>query len=166
MISNHDLIRIAGYLPQSCDDGPGMRGVLFLQGCSRHCPGCHNAQTHGPDGGHLLRIATIVETMQRHCRNRRLTISGGEPLEQLPALLALLQALAKDGFDLCLYTGWEVERVPPAVLPYLAYVKAGPFIVALRRPELQYVGSANQGFYRVVHGASETLVPLDIGLAA
>ena len=45
-------IRIAGVVNDSIVDGPGLRFAVFTQGCSHHCPGCHNPETHDPHGGH------------------------------------------------------------------------------------------------------------------
>ena len=160
---NDFVLEIAGWLAGSFDDGPMVRTVLFLQGCSRTCPGCHNAKTHAHGVGTFLSVSDIVAEAKRRCRNRHITSPGGEPLEQLPALRQLLRALQREGFDICLYTGWEMERVPQDLLPYLSYLKTGHFVAALRQADLQYVGSANQHFYRVENGV---LVPIDIGAAA
>ena len=46
-----DEIRISGIVEESIVDGPGLRYVLFTQGCPHHCPGCHNPQTHDFSGG-------------------------------------------------------------------------------------------------------------------
>lgn len=156
------VLEIAGWRAGSFDDGPMVRTVLFLQGCSHNCPGCHNAQTHARGAGTFFSVQDIVAEAERRCRNRHITISGGEPLEQLPALRHLLLALHADGFDICLYTGWELERVPQDILPNLSYLKTGHFVAALRQADLQYVGSANQHFYRVENGV---LFPIDIGAA-
>ena len=48
---NDMKIRIAGVVNDSIVDGPGLRFAVFTQGCSHHCPGCHNPETHDPSGG-------------------------------------------------------------------------------------------------------------------
>ena len=44
-------LRVAGVIEESIVDGPGIRFVLFLQGCRLHCPGCQNPHTWDFDGG-------------------------------------------------------------------------------------------------------------------
>ena len=44
-------LRINGTIAESVVDGPGVRYVVFTQGCPHHCPGCHNPQTHDFSGG-------------------------------------------------------------------------------------------------------------------
>ena len=41
-----ELLRVAGVIDESIVDGPGIRFVIFTQGCPHNCPGCHNPQTH------------------------------------------------------------------------------------------------------------------------
>ena len=54
-------IRISGIIPESIGDGPGIRFVLFVQGCPHHCPGCHNPDTHDFSGGYNMTLEEILE---------------------------------------------------------------------------------------------------------
>ena len=54
-------IRVAGQVDASIEDGPGYRFVLFTQGCSHNCKGCHNPQTHSFDGGYLTTIDELIK---------------------------------------------------------------------------------------------------------
>ena len=100
-------IRVAGFIKTSAGDGPGIRSVLFLQGCHRNCPGCHNSKYNHPGGGTLCELDCIIAFLLEHCKNRKLTISGGDPLEQYSVVLKLTTELKNRGFDICLYTGAE-----------------------------------------------------------
>lgn len=158
-----DVLEIANWGMDSFDDGPGIRTVLFLQGCSKNCPGCHNAKTHARGKGLFQRVDEIVEQARTFCRNKRITISGGEPLEQLDGLISLLETLRKEGFDICLYTGWDVASIPSKVVSLINYLKTGHFVPSLRQAALQYVGSSNQQMFQIVDGE---LHELDIGRVA
>ena len=139
-------IRIAGFLKTSVADGPGVRSVLFFQGCSKNCPGCHNAASRASDRGTEIEMDKLIGMLQTECKNRKLTISGGEPLEQASALLELTGSLKKMGFDLCVYTGEERENVPDDLLQNIHYIKTGRYIESMRTFSTPYVGSANQNF--------------------
>lgn len=89
-------IRMHSRLERSLVNGPGSRAVIWLQGCSLNCPGCWNSLSHSIEAGIDVDVASVVEWVADLKSNRLidgLTISGGEPLEQANALLALLQAL-------------------------------------------------------------------------
>ena len=47
-------IRISGTISESIVDGPGIRFVVFTQGCPHHCAGCHNPDTHDFNGGKVI----------------------------------------------------------------------------------------------------------------
>ena len=59
-------VRIAGTIPESIVDGPGFRFALFTQGCPHHCPGCHNPQTHDPNGGREVSLLALMRLRNRH----------------------------------------------------------------------------------------------------
>lgn len=134
--------------PSLCD-GIGYRTVLFLQGCDLRCKGCQNKSTWDISSGIKMDVVDLAKELRIKCFNRELTISGGEPLMQKEALIALLEEL-KD-FDLCLYTGHELGVIPTKILSYLKYVKVGPYIHELRTTTKPFVGSTNQQFIEVNH---------------
>ena len=129
--------------PSLCD-GIGYRTVLFLQGCDLHCKGCQNPSTWDITKGKIIDVKELSRTLRSRCFNKELTITGGEPLMQKEALLDLLKEL-KD-FDLCLYTGHELNEVPQ---DYLKYIKVGPFVQKLKTTTKPFVGSKNQEFWEV-----------------
>ena len=145
-------MEIAGITRTSCDDGPGIRSVLFVQGCSKGCLDCQNVSISQKGEGTLVSVEELTEMLTKQCRNRKLTISGGEPLEQLPGLLCLLSELQKREFDLCLYTGWNLDQVPHEVLTLLNYIKVGDFQKELAHQPLHYAGSSNQKMYTLEDG--------------
>ena len=57
-------IRLSGIVEESIVDGPGLRFVVFVQGCPHHCPGCHNPQTHSFTDGYLDEIDHIFAQYQ------------------------------------------------------------------------------------------------------
>lgn len=134
-------------------DGPGVRAVVYVQGCDRRCEGCHNQSTWDVECGQVYEVSDLVSELKEKVANRKLTISGGEPLFQYEAVLELVQAL--DGFDICLYTSsdyYEVERDCRPILMYLKYIKVGKYKKELRCTTVPYIGSTNQSFYRLEGG--------------
>ena len=60
------LIRIAGITEDSIVEGPGLRLTVFVQGCKRNCKGCHNPQTHDPNGGKGIDTNRIIDMMYKN----------------------------------------------------------------------------------------------------
>ena len=130
-------------------DGPGIRIVLFLQGCTRHCPNCHNPSTWDTEAGTAVEERELAEQLAERSVIRRITISGGEPLLQKAALIELLKELKGRGFEVALYTGYEWDEIPESVLSLLDYIKVGSYVDALRTTVAPYVGSMNQKFIKL-----------------
>lgn len=139
-------IRIHSILPESMADGPGLRTVIFVQGCDKRCRGCHNPKTWEENGGYLWSVKDLVAKIVGIAETRRVTISGGEPLLQLAAVMDLARSLKDKGFDLCLYTGREESEVPREIYAVFDAVKTGPYDVEKRTSVTPYVGSTNQKF--------------------
>ena len=71
-------LRIAGVIDESIVDGPGIRFVIFTQGCPHHCPGCHNPQTHDFEAGREVDTEEILAMIRKNPLLDGLTLTGGE----------------------------------------------------------------------------------------
>ena len=121
--------RIHSFESMGCADGPGVRFVVFLQGCPLRCVYCHNPDTWDCKGGTLY---TPEEVVQRALRYRSyfgerggITLSGGEPLLQPEFTLELLKACKNAGLHTVLDTsGMAGEAYWKEILTYTDLVIA------------------------------------------
>ena len=138
-------MRLAGIVRDSIVDGIGVRDVIFLQGCSKRCEGCHNSQTWDYRGGEHRFLGDVVKELSESSNN--ITISGGEPFDQFPTVLELCKQFKKQGKTVWIYTGNIVE---PTKYPYKSLFKLvdvivdGRFVMDLKDPNLKFRGSSNQ----------------------
>lgn len=132
---------------RSLVDGPGVRTVVFFQGCDLHCKGCQNPSTWEMENGTEMTTDELVMILKNEVINKKVTFSGGEPLMQVDALIDVVKKL-KD-FDIAVYTGHEFEEVPKELLDNITYIKTGSFMEELKSTVKPYVGSTNQEFRRV-----------------
>lgn len=142
-------IRIAGIVPESYVDGPGVRMAIFVQGCPHHCPGCHNPATHDPRGGTVMDVRDILKQMRRNPLLDGITITGGEPFEQAAACAELANYAHRAGLNVWVYTGYRYDylrhnRRATALLDETDVLVDGPYIQELRTLELPWRGSSNQ----------------------
>lgn len=128
----------------SIADGPGIRTVLYVQGCNRRCDGCHNPSTWDINEGKKISLDDLEKEIRAKTKNKKLTISGGEPLLQLPAIMELIYRLRD--FNIALYTGYEEEEVPDKMIKKLDYIKVGKYEKDKRCTTVDYIGSTNQKF--------------------
>ncbi len=93
--------RIHSFESLGAVDGPGVRFVVFMQGCSLQCKYCQNRDTWDLHAGNVYTVEEIVQKVLKYKNyitpNGGVTISGGEPLLQLTFLSELLRALKKEG---------------------------------------------------------------------
>jgi anaerobic ribonucleoside-triphosphate reductase activating protein len=106
-----DEIRISGIVEESIVDGPGLRYVLFTQGCPHHCKGCHNPTTHPFDGGRMVSPDWVFADVRKNPIVRGVTFSGGEPFVQSGKLAPLAERLRAAGYNLTSYTGYLYEEL-------------------------------------------------------
>lgn len=93
-------------------DGPGIRFVLFLQGCHLQCKYCHNRDTWDMNQGEYKSLEDIVSKIIRYknyiCPNGGVTVTGGEPLLQVKFLIELFTRLKEEKLHTCIDTSGMV----------------------------------------------------------
>lgn len=106
-------LRIHRFVPFTRANGPGVRAGIWVQGCSLRCPGCYNPRTHAVADGQLMAMNEVFARITALAGQiEGITVSGGEPLEQRPALLALLRRVrAETGLSVLVFTGYTWEEV-------------------------------------------------------
>lgn len=145
-------IRVTGIVKESIVDGPGIRYVIFAQGCKHHCPGCHNPHTHPFDGGYMVDINTILKEIASNPLLDGVTFSGGDPLEQGEEFLDLTKRIkTSSNLTIMIYTGYTYESIlqsnkPPwgELLDLCDILVDGPFIEEEKDYHLVFKGSKNQ----------------------
>ncbi len=144
-------ISLYGTVPDSIVDGPGLRYAVFVQGCSHHCPGCHNPESQPAEGGTETTLAALLADIRANGLVHDVTLSGGEPFEQPEACAALAAALKREGYGIWCYTGYLYDdlagRTDPAITNLLDHIDVlvdGPFVESRKSLELKWCGSSNQ----------------------
>ena len=94
-------------------DGPGIRFVLFLQGCSLKCKYCHNRDTWDINGGEYKSLEEIYNKVVRYknyiYKNGGVTVTGGEPLLQFQFLIEFFKKLKRHKIHTCIDTSGMVD---------------------------------------------------------
>ncbi len=144
-------IRIAGRIKHSSVNGPGVRYVLFFQGCPHHCIECQNPETWDPKGGEELPVEEIIREIQDTRYLDGLTLSGGEPFLQAEEAARIASACKETGKSVWCYTGYTFEeliqeKVPKAeeLLKTIDVLVDGEFRKEEADDSLLYRGSRNQ----------------------
>ena len=146
-------LRISGVIRESIVDGPGIRFVVFCQGCPHRCEGCHNPQTHDFDGGNMCSVERILEEIKKNPLLKGVTFSGGEPFSQPEALCELADGILEMGLDIIVYSGYTFEELL-GMSEKISHVKGllekcyvlidGRFELDKRTLALPFRGSTNQ----------------------
>jgi anaerobic ribonucleoside-triphosphate reductase activating protein len=151
--SGNGMLRISGIVNESIVDGPGIRYVLFVQGCKHNCPGCHNPQTHSFEGGVLTDTEQLYREILKNPLLDGITFSGGEPFEQAGALWELAEKVGKVGLNVITYTGYTFEYILEKMkkdkdwerlLNISDILIDGRFEIEKKNELLKFIGSENQ----------------------
>ena len=90
-------------------DGPGIRFVLFMQGCMLKCKYCHNRDTWDTNKGEIISAEEIVDRVKRYKNFLKpngggITVTGGEPLLQVKFLITLFKRIKEEGLSTAIDT--------------------------------------------------------------
>lgn len=149
-------IRISGKITDSITDGPGIRYVLFTQGCPHNCFGCHNPHTHSYEGGKLVSSDSIFNEIKKNKLLTGVTFSGGEPFCQAEQLLDLAKKIKENNLELAIYSGYTFEELinkkdnaTNQLLSFCDVLIDGRFVKNLQSYQLKFKGSSNQNIIDV-----------------
>lgn len=161
------LFRAAGEIRHSLVNGPGVRYVIFFQGCPHKCPGCHNPETHtiGAGGVMVETEDVLARIHQAKCLDG-ITLSGGEPFLQPEACAALARGAHAMGLTVWAYTGWTVEELMHDARKMLALKEIdvlvdGAFLESQKSDALLWRGSSNQRLIAVAETLKQGRAVLD-----
>jgi len=156
-------MRLSGITPESFVDGPGLRYVIFTQGCRHCCPNCHNPDSWEMNAGKEVTVKEIIRKFKRkkktmHAKNTEgfyqgVTFSGGEPFLQAEELAQTAAAAHEIGWDVVTYTGYAYEELTElaandegvkSLLCATDILIDGRYIHEKRSVNLMFRGSSNQ----------------------
>jgi anaerobic ribonucleoside-triphosphate reductase activating protein len=142
------IIRLASPLqPDSVVDGPGIRCVVWAQGCSHNCIGCHNPQTHAFDTGIQVEIKNVCNEIKNLKQN--ITLSGGDPFFQYNEFAEIAKYAKSIGLNVWAYTGFTFEYLVQheqyhTLLENIDVLVDGKFDINKKSSECKFRGSTNQ----------------------
>ena len=144
------VLNLAGFLARSEVNGPGIRAVVWVQGCPIRCQGCFNPQSWSFSPHRLIAIDDLAHQILALEDITGVTFSGGEPFAQAAALADLAIQLKRAGLDIVTYTGYTHDEIlregRPSHLHLLMatdLLVAGPYIPSVAQSH-PLAGSGNQ----------------------
>ena len=151
-------MRYAGIIKNDVAAGKGVCVTFFVQGCSQHCPGCHNPQTWDFDGGYEFTQDTmdnIIKALNANGVQRNFCVMGGEPLHPNNLFLTnlVINEVRKKYPDIKIYlwTGYlykdlidKQEKLLQNIFDNIDVLIDGPYIQEQRDITLPMIGSKNQ----------------------
>jgi anaerobic ribonucleoside-triphosphate reductase activating protein len=155
-------MRLHAFEPFSRANGPGLRAVVWFQGCSLQCSGCFNPATHDPNAGRAADTDKLVESiLTLRDPIEGVSISGGEPFEQPEALLALADGIKERDLSVLVFSGFTFDRIHDLpfsveILRNVDVLIAGPYMQSLHSGR-GLIGSLNQK----IHFLTGRYSPLD-----
>ncbi len=144
-------IRVFGIEGDSIVDGPGIRLAVFTQGCIHNCEGCHNPESHDPNGGKIIDTDRIIKFASENPLYDGVTLTGGDPFYQPVPCAVIAEGVKKLGLNVWTFTGYTWEQIMNSGNEdFMRLLKAsdvlvdGRFEKDKRSLELKFKGSTNQ----------------------
>jgi len=164
-VDENILLNIAATMSHSRANGPGVRAVIWVQGCTIGCPGCYNAFTHVHEKRTLVTPDTIAEWVSGLEGIEGVSFSGGEPFEQALAVKMVINAVRKKNPHLTYfsYSGYDLEFLQRSedknvtgLLGELDMLAAGPYMHSTRDSGLLWRSSSNQKLHYLTAAYNES----------
>lgn len=156
------LLNVTDICNKSEVNGPGLRSVIWVQGCRRNCPGCINPHTHEHKIVKLLDPEELGHQLAQFSDTIGITISGGEPFEQAEGCAVLAETVKKHGKSVMVFSGFDSGQLKHSKIPGVKWflhnidlLVAGPYIRELRCESKLWRASRNQ----TVHFLNPDLEP-------
>lgn len=152
-VSKDEMIKVAGIVQESIVDGPGIRFVVFVQGCNHKCEGCHNSHTQGFSGGEYMSVSSLIEQIKENPLLDGVTLSGGEPFEQADVVSTFAKNLKDLDYNIITYSGYTYEAIKRKGEDNSSWINLlentdilidGRFEMPKRNLRLNFRGSENQ----------------------
>ena len=148
------MMRYAKIRKMDISNGEGIGVALFLQGCHFHCKGCFNTETWDFNGGKewTLEIEDMFMELIDKPYIKRISILGGEPLDQTVELTELLRKIKikYPNKTIWLYTGFKYEDIKDCeILKYIDVIVDGQYKEELKDLKLEFRGSSNQRIIKI-----------------
>ena len=159
-------IRLAASLqPDSIVDGEGVRTVIWTQGCSHYCKGCHNPETWSFEDGYLVDVDSVIKEIDSYSFQDGITLSGGDPFYQIDACTLIAKHCKDKNLNVWCYTGFLYEDLIKdekalELLKNIDVLVDGPFVLSERSLDLQFKGSSNQRIIDVPNSLKENKIVL------
>ncbi len=151
-------------------DGPGVRFLIFLQGCALRCRYCHNADTWSLSGGVQMSAGELLDKAERYRpywgADGGITVSGGEPLLQIEFLIELFKEAKRRGINTCIDTaGQPFTRKEPFFSRFCELIELTDlFIVDIKhidsKDHRRLTGRGNENILDMLRFLSERKKPV------
>lgn len=152
------LLNVSSTMSRSRANGPGVRAVIWVQGCTIGCAGCYSAPTHPHSANSLVEPSEVVEWILSIPDIEGITVSGGEPFEQAGALVDIISQMKRVRPELTvfIFSGHEYqtllqseEKSVRELIQHSDMLSTGPYIAKLRDQGLLWRGSSNQELHYI-----------------